>query len=268
MFEVLSRGGSGLFGVRPVGLSGVICLMGLLACGACDSKKAANAPPASPAAGAARTGPRAMPLAIMYSYDDEGILRAIGIATGCKAGLRNKDGPGSGLDGDPVVVGSGAVIEDDPSNPDGPKLIKVRIAFMKNGAEADSILAWFRPAMDRGHVVKTLIADRYESVYAYEKGVPGYGIPNIETRDRNTGEVVQRCTFQEILPDSDGAFVSLEEYFEGGELVAKIATIRQGGTGFLGREQVVSGVLPRDYHNYEFVMTDWPTGRSPGFGGF
>lgn len=257
----------------PMPCSAGVCVLALLLSSGCTDSQRATPPAARPdlqAPGpsvareiwrdAERTGPKPMALVTLYQYDD-GPLGISGIAIGCKA-MEEKDGKPVG---DPVVIASGAEIEESAK---GPNLIKVKIAYMEGTREKDSLIAWFRPLGERAYVVKTLMEDRYESTYTYKKDMPGLSIPNIETRDLKTGEVVQTCTFQKILPNSNSSLFCMEEYFEEGKVVSTIYVTRQGGTGFCQGTEREGARIRKDYHNYEFVIGGWPAGRSPVDGGF
>lgn len=115
--------------------------------------------------------------------------------------------------------------------------------------------------------IHRLIADgRWETRFTYE-GHPLMSLPTLTTKDLNTGEVVYRAF--DLEPIRTNVMRVREEYYRQGKVVSELVTERATGLGILLDIKSISGPIPRNYFAFDFVLSDWPFGRSMGgFGGF
>lgn len=218
-------------------------------------------PGPSAATGVQRNGIKATAITTEFDYG-EGINAAIGIPSGAKAYRtenRERVGP-------PALLASDATFVDEPVDGTEARLIRVSFSLRDTaGNEVAKLVAFFKPFADESYIVKTILDDRYESIYKWGE-IPGHSLVYVTTVDQTTGTTVLETKNLEFIQGSQGLFRGEEHHFAGGKVVCISAFVRHMGTGLLVDEQVRQGALPKDYHAYEFVLCGWPSGRSPGFG--
>ncbi len=208
--------------------------------------------------GVKRSGIKATSLITQFEYD-ESISSAIGIPSGAKV-YRSRDHE---TVGDPVLVASEASLVDESINDEEMRLIRVKLSLRNlDGKQIANIVAWFRPFGDNAYIVKTVLESQYESIYKWVD-IPGYSLVNVTTTDLKTGRKVHETKDLEIIKDKQGEpqglFTGLEYYYTDGKTTCISQFIRHAGTGLLVDERI-TGVLPQDYHTYEFVLSGWPSG--------
>lgn len=213
-------------------------------------------------AGSKRNGIKATAIMTKYEYG-EGINAAIGIPSGAKAyRVQNRESIG-----EPVMVAYDATLVDEPVGEEKLRVIRVNFSLRDfQGHEVANMVAFFRPFADNSYVVKTIVHSRYESIYKWGE-IPGHSLVAVTTTDITSGKKVLETKNLDFIENSNGLFHGLEYHFADGKVVHISAFVRHLGTGLLVEEQAQQGVLPRDYHTYEFVLSGWPSRRSPGFGG-
>lgn len=218
--------------------------------------------PWTSSAGANRESIRATSLMTVYEYG-EGVSAAIGIPTGAKV-FRTQ---GEEAVGEPVLVASGGELVDERVGEEEMRVIRLNFLFHDlDGEEVARMVAFFRPFAMDAYIVKTILDDRYESVYAWGD-IPGHSLVRITIRDLQSGEKVAETDTLEFIEGSQGLFRGIERHFAGDETTCISAFVRHAGTGLLVDERILEGTSSADYHPYEFVLAGWPSGASPGFGG-
>lgn len=220
----------------------------------------ADSPPAA-TTGVQRNGIEATAITTEFEYG-KGINAAMGIPSGAKSyRTENRKKVGS-----PVAIASNAELVDEPSDGTKARLIRVNYSLRDaSGNEVAKLVAFFKPFADESHVVKTILDDRYESMYKWGE-MPGHTLVHVTTIDRMSGTTVLETKNLEFIRGSEGLFRGEEHHFASGKVVCVSAFVRHFGTGLLVAEQAREGALPKDFHTYEFVLSGWPSGRSPGFG--
>jgi uncharacterized membrane protein YgcG len=197
-----------------------------------------------------------------YEYG-EGINAAIGIPSGAKVYRTQNREPV----GEPVLVASDATLVDESVDGEEMRVIRVNFSLRNDqGGEVVNMVAFFRPFAEDSYVVKTILQSRYVSIYKWGD-IPGHSLVTVTTTDLSSGKKVLETMDLDFIGNSQGLFRGLEHHFIDGNVVCTSAFVRHIGTGLLVEEQVQEGVLPMDYHTYEFVLAGWPSGRSPDFGG-
>ncbi len=209
-----------------------------------------------------RNGIKATGVMTKFEYGD-GINAAIGIPSGAKVyRTRNRESTG-----EPVLVASDASLVDEHIGEEEMRVIRVNLSLRNiHGQEIASMVAFYRPFATDSYVVKTTLQSRFESIYTWGD-IPGHSLVSVVTTDVTSGEKVLETKDLEFIKDSQGLFRGTEHHFAKGKTVCISASVRHNGTGLLVDERIIQGSLPMDYHTYEFVLSGWPSGRSPGFGG-
>lgn len=212
--------------------------------------------------GPKRNSIKATSIMTKYEYG-EGINAAIGIPSGAKVyRTENRE-----LVGKPVLVASDATLVDESVGGEEMRVIRVNFSLCNDqGREVANMVAFFRPFAEDSYIVKTILQSRYESIYKWGD-IPGHSLVTVTTTDIKSGKKVLETKDLDFIKDSQGLFRGLEYHFTDGKVVCISAFVRHIGTGLLVEEQAQEGELPMDYHTYEFVLSGWPSGRSPGFGG-
>lgn len=203
-----------------------------------------------------RNGIKATSIMTKYEYNDSRNA-VFGIPSGAKVYQTRRHEP----IGEPVLVASNATLLDEPVGEEKLRVIRVNLSFRnKNGQEIAKMLAFFRPFSDNSYVVKTILDSRYESIYKWA-GIPGYSLVAVITTDISSGKKVLETKNLGLIENSHGLFSGLEYHFTGEKVVYISEFVRHLGTGLLVEEQAKQGVLSKDYHTYEFVLSGWPSGR-------
>jgi hypothetical protein len=107
-------------------------------------------------------------------------------------------------------------------------------------------------------VIHRLVAGgRWETTFKY-KGHPAMALPELITRDLQTGEIVYRAF--DLTPVRTNVMEVQEEYYRGGKVISKLTTERGTGPGILIAIKSISAPIPRNYFAIDFVLDGWPFG--------
>jgi hypothetical protein len=138
------------------------------------------------------------------------------------------------------------------------QLFKVTIDLLIDARNVATVIAYYDIG-GFGRIVKTIVDGRWESLYYYNNEEDFFhSKPNIRTKDLQTKEKVAETRNLIIL--NNELFSGEELFYEQGELICISKFIRNRTNGLLSDENVVQGIIPRDYHHYELVIKRWPNG--------